>query len=222
MKNYEALIKDVISCNQHIAAGKYDQKDLKRIQDINKKSGYDPKDKSSYSYGLKDALNLAHRMANSMKDKNKALRRYEASVFVNGKDNEITKIFESRVAQLHGGESTKGKVYYWSDSTGAYSGHSHSLPNPSVANTKEVYMRSYATQDTGWGPSYVNTSAVVVTYYITTIIKDNLSDRDLKKIENQMEKIYPSKREFDAAKAKTKKIADEWNKKMKKKYGSNI
>lgn len=89
----------------------------------------------------------------------------------------------------------------------------------SVVNNKKVLARSYATIDTGWGSSYVNTSAVVVQYFITTVTKD-LNENDLKKkVLNYLKTIYKSKSEFEAAMKKTKKKADDWNKLMKKKYG---
>lgn len=86
------------------------KKDVDRIEAINSKSGGNHR----------KALTLANQMANAIKDKAKA--KYEASVEINGKDNEITKIFESRMFQLEKqDDSTKGQKYYWSKVDGAYS-----------------------------------------------------------------------------------------------------
>lgn len=88
IKEYEEYLyeKYIINFVNEMATAK----DLKRISDIISKSGgNDGK-----------AVQLATQMANSIKDKTKALQRYEAALEIVGKDHPVTQVFANLAATM--------------------------------------------------------------------------------------------------------------------------
>lgn len=69
----------------------YEQKDLMRIQDIDRKGRT-----------LEGKVSLASHMSKLIKDREKAFRRYEASVQVFGADSAVTEVFRRRWHVLNG------------------------------------------------------------------------------------------------------------------------
>jgi hypothetical protein len=65
-------------------------KDLKRISDIISKSGGNEG----------KAVQMATQMANTIKDKNKALQRYEAALEIVGKDHPVTQVFANLASSM--------------------------------------------------------------------------------------------------------------------------
>jgi hypothetical protein len=75
-------------------------KDIRRLEDIKAKSGFD----------IEKAISLAHSMANKITDRNKAQRRQLAADEIFGKDSQISKIFQQRFLDLDPDEIKRGEL----------------------------------------------------------------------------------------------------------------
>jgi hypothetical protein len=80
---YESYLMDVVN---EMAT----PKDIKRISDIISKSGGNEG----------KAIQMATQMANTIKDKNKALQRYEAALEIVGKDHPVTQVFANLASSM--------------------------------------------------------------------------------------------------------------------------
>lgn len=107
----------------------------------------------------------------------------------------------------------EGQVFYLSRTMGAYGGGGRSIEEiySYLKFTKKASF-SYATSE-GFGPGYVNLSAVLWFFYIATAKRD-LTDKEVDRIGGST-KRYSDKAEFEKAIKDRKRIAADYRKKIR-------
>jgi len=140
----------------------------------------------AYSQGKLSLKDMPASMKEKVKDLAKNMKEKDLSDFAHTPRKELPEKITNIVDDIlkTSAEKLKGKVYYWSTSTGAYSSSNDWLPDSSVADTKLEKRRSYATVDEGHGPQYVN-KTIYMTYYeddgAYEMQFDNMTIVDIKK-----------------------------------------